>query len=224
MTLSEVEEVSGYIGNFRVKVRQRARFVNEKECTACDKCAEVCPVVLPDEFQQGFSSRKAAYIPHPQAVPSSYLIDIDHCLGNNPVACSKCMDACEKECIDLNMEDKEVELEVGTIVVATGMQTYDPTALDEYGYTRFENVITSLEFERLICGSGPTKGQFVRPSDQQTPERIGFIQCVGSRTENRGNPYCSNVCCMNTTSTTLMLRYTFSIWISALLGRGLRTY
>jgi heterodisulfide reductase subunit A len=205
MTLSEVEEVSGYIGNFRIKVRQRARFVDEKECTSCDKCAEVCPVVLPDEFQHGFSSRKAAYTPHPQSVPSSYLIDIEHCLGNNPVACSKCMDACEKECIDLNMEDKEVELEVGTIVVATGMQTYDPTALDEYGYTRFENVITSIEFERLICGSGPTKGQFVRPSDQQTPKRIGFIQCVGSRTENRGNPYCSNVCCMNTVKDSLLI-------------------
>ena len=205
MTLSEVEEVSGYIGNFRVKVRQRARFVDEKECTACDKCAEVCPVVLPDEFQQGFSSRKAAYIPHPQAVPSAYLIDMEHCLGNNPVACDKCMDICEKQCIDLNMEDKVVELNVGAIIVATGMGAYDPTALDEYGYTRFENVVTTPEFERLICGAGPTNGHLARPSDRQAPKRIGFIQCVGSRTDNRGNPYCSNVCCMNTVKDSLLI-------------------
>jgi len=206
MTLSEVEKVSGHIGNFRVKVRQKARYVNEKECTACSKCAEVCPVVVPDEFQQGFSSRKAIYIPYPQAVPSAYLIDMEHCLGNNPVACDKCMDACEKQCIDLNMQDKEVELNVGVIIVATGMGVYDPTALDEYGYTRFENVITSLEFERLINAAGPTKGHLVRPSDRQTPRHIGFIQCVGSRTENRGNPYCSNVCCMNTVKDSLLIK------------------
>jgi heterodisulfide reductase subunit A len=206
MTLSEVEEVSGYIGNFKVKVRQRARYINEKECTACDKCAESCPVAVPDEFQQGFSSRKAVYIAHPQAVPSAYLIDMEHCLGNNPVACDKCMDACEKQCIDLNMQDSTVEFEVGTIIMATGMGVYDPTALDEYGYTRFENVITTLELERLICGAGPTKGRFVRPSDRQTPRRIGFIQCVGSRTENRGNPYCSNVCCMNTVKDSLLIK------------------
>jgi heterodisulfide reductase subunit A len=206
MTLSEVEEVSGYIGNFKVKVRRKARYVDEKECTACDKCAEVCPVVMPDEFQHGFSSRKAVYIPHPQAVPSAYVVDMAACLGNNPVACGKCVDACEKECIDLNMEDEVVELEVGTIIVATGMSVYDPTQLDEYGYTRFDNVVTSMEFERLICGSGPTQGHLVRPSDHQVPKRIGFIQCVGSRTQNRGNPYCSNVCCMNTIKDSLLIK------------------
>jgi len=206
MTLSEVEEVSGHIGNFRVKVRQRARYIDEKECTACGKCAEVCPVVVPDEFQQGFSSRKATYIPYPQAVPSAYLIDMGRCLGNNPVACDKCVDACEKQCIDLNMPDKEIELNVGVIIVATGMGVYDPTVLDEYGYTRFENVITTLEFERLINAAGPTKGHLVRPSDRQTPRHVGFIQCVGSRTENRGNPYCSNVCCMNTVKDSLLIK------------------
>ena len=205
MTLSEVEDVSGFIGNFKVKVRQKARFVNDIECTSCGECAKVCPVVLPDEFQQGFSSRKAAYIPHPQATPYAYLIDMEHCLGNNPVACVKCMDVCEKQCIDLNMEDKIFDLNVGAIIVATGMDIYDPTPLDEYGYTRFENVITTMEFERLVCGGGPTDGHLARPSDQKTPKRIGFIQCVGSRTENRGNPYCSNVCCMNTVKDSLLI-------------------
>lgn len=206
LAYSSVEDVSGYVGNFKVRVRKKARYVDETLCSACGKCAEACPVVLPDEFQQGFSSRKAAYIDFPQAVPSAFLIDMEHCLGNKPVACVKCVDACEKECIDLHMQDKIVELEVGTIIVATGMGVYDPTQLDEYGYTRFENVITSMEFERLICGGGPTEGHLVRPSDQKTPKRIGFIQCVGSRTENRGYPYCSNVCCMNTVKDSLLIK------------------
>ena len=205
MTLSEVEKISGYVGNFKVQVRQKARYVDESLCNNCGRCVEVCPVVVPDAFQQGFASRKAAYIPFPQAVPSSYAIDMVNCLGNNPVTCDKCVEVCEKECINLNMEDKVVEFPVGTIIVATGMDIYDPTALDEYGYARFENVITTPEFERLICGGGPTEGQLVRPSDHQTPKRIGFIQCVGSRTENRGNPYCSNVCCMNTIKDSLLI-------------------
>ena len=205
MTYSEVEQISGYVGNFKVRVRKKARYVDETVCNSCGRCAEVCPVVVPDSFQQGFTSRKAAYIPLPQAVPSSYLIDMEHCLGNNPVACDKCLDVCEEHCIDLSMQDELVEIDVGVIIVATGMDIYDPTALDEYGYSRFENVITTMEFERLICGGGPTDGQLVRPSDHQTPKRIGFIQCVGSRTENRGNPYCSNVCCMNTIKDSLLI-------------------
>ncbi|MFC1845854.1 CoB-CoM heterodisulfide reductase HdrA2 [Chloroflexota bacterium] len=202
---SEVESISGYVGNFKARIRKKARYIDENECNSCGKCAEVCPVIIPDEFQQGFASRKAAHIPFPQAVPSSYLIDMEHCLGNNPVTCGKCVDVCEKKCIDLNMQDEIIEVDVGVIITATGMSIYDPTVLDEYGYTRFENVITTMEFERLICGGGPTEGHLVRPSDQKTPKRIGFIQCVGSRTDNRGNPYCSNVCCMNTIKDTLLI-------------------
>jgi len=205
MAYSEVEKISGYVGNFKVCVRKKARYVDETECNSCGRCVEVCPVFVPDAFQLGFSSRKAAYLPFPQAVPSSYLINMEECLGNNPITCGKCIDVCEKDCIDLNMKDELVELNVGVIIVATGMDVYDPTALDEYGYTRFENVITTLEFERLICGGGPTEGKVVRPSDLQTPKRVGFIQCVGSRTENRGNPYCSNVCCMNTIKDSLLI-------------------
>jgi heterodisulfide reductase subunit A len=205
MTFSEVEKIEGYVGNFKVRVRKKARYVDESLCNSCGRCAEVCPVVVPDAFQQGFASRKAAYIPFPQAVPSSYAIDMTNCLGNNPVTCDKCVNVCEKECINLNIEDEIVEFPVGTIIVASGMDVYDPTPLDEYGYTRFENVITTMEFERLICGGGPTEGKLVRPSDHQTPKRVGFIQCVGSRTENRGNPYCSNICCMNTIKDSLLI-------------------
>ncbi|MFC1874154.1 CoB-CoM heterodisulfide reductase HdrA2 [Chloroflexota bacterium] len=205
MTFSEVEEISGYVGNFKARIRKKARYVDETLCNSCGECAKVCPVVVSDEFQQGFSLRKAAHIPFPQAVPSAYIIDMENCLGNNPVTCDKCVEVCEKKCIDLNIPDELVELDVGVIIVASGMDVYDPAALDEYGYTRFENVITTLEFERLICGGGPTEGTLVRPSDRQTPKRIGFIQCVGSRTENRGNPYCSNVCCMNTIKDSLLI-------------------
>jgi len=210
MANSEVEAISGYVGNFKVTVRRKARYIDEVECNACGDCVQVCPVVVPDEFQQGFSSRKAIYMPFPQAVPSSYIVDMDNCLGNNPVTCGKCLDVCEKKCIDLNMQDELVEIDVGVIITATGMDIYDPTALDEYGYTRFENVITTMEFERLICGGGPTEGKLVRPSDLQVPKRIGFIQCVGSRTENRGNPYCSNVCCMNTIKDSLLIHEHYS--------------
>ena len=202
---SEIEHVSGFIGNFHVKVRKKARYVNEDECTACSDCVADCPVSIPDEYQQGLSSRKAIYIQLPQAVPSAYLIDMENCLGNNPIACGKCLEACEKECIDFDMQDEIIDLEVGTIIVATGMDVYDPTALDEFGYRSYENVITSMEFERLICAGGPTEGHFVRPTDHKIPKRIAFVQCVGSRSEKLGRNYCSNICCMNTIKDTLLL-------------------
>ena len=206
LSFSEVDSVTGFVGNFNVTIRKKARYVDEKECTACGKCSEVCPVAVPDSYQQGFSSRKAIYLPFPQAVPSSFILDMENCLGNNPIACGKCADVCEKECIDYDDQDELYNIEVGVIIAATGMDVYDPTEYDEYGYTRYENVITSMEFERLICAGGPTGGHFIRPSDEQLPKSIGFIQCVGSRSlDGRGNPYCSNICCMNTVKDTLLL-------------------
>jgi heterodisulfide reductase subunit A len=200
-----VEEVSGYIGNFTVSIRKKPRYVDPELCNACGDCAEVCPVVVPDEYQMGFSSRRAIYIPFPQAVPCSYILNMDDCLGINPIACGKCADVCDKQAIDYDDQGEVVTRDVGAIIVATGLDVYDPTEMDEYGYTRFENVITSMEFERLICAGGPTDGHFVRPSDQERPKRIGFIQCVGSRNPKIGRPYCSNICCMNTIKDTLLL-------------------
>ncbi len=155
-----MEEVSGYIGNFTVTIRKKPRYVDPELCNACDECAAVCPVVVPDEFQMGFSSRKAIYIPFPQAVPCSYILNMDDCLGINPIACGKCAEVCEKEAIDYDDQGEVVTRDVGAIIVATGLDVYDPTEMDEYGYTRFENVITSMEFERLICAGGPTDGHF----------------------------------------------------------------
>jgi heterodisulfide reductase subunit A len=205
-TYSEVEKVSGYVGNFKVQIRKKAKYVDETLCNACGECVKVCPVVVPDENQMGFSSRKAVYMQLPQAVPSAYVINMKDCLGNNPIACGKCLEVCEKKCIDYDMQDELVDVEVGVIITATGLDVYDPTPLDEYGYTRFENVITSMEFERLICAGGPTEGHFIRPADHQTPKTIGFIQCVGSRSERIGNLYCSNICCMNSIKDTVLLK------------------
>jgi len=206
LTYSEIESISGYVGNFHVRVRQKARFVDASECTSCAECEAVCPVLVLDEFQMGLSSRRAIYKPFPQAVPSAYVVDIEHCLGNNPIACAKCVDRCDKHCINFDEQDSIVDLQVGAIIVATGMDTYDPRPLDEYGYTRYEDVITSMEFERLISAGGATQGHFIRPSDRRQPQRIAFIQCVGSRSTARGNPYCSNICCMNTIKDSLLLK------------------
>ena len=205
-TLSEVVDIKGFVGNFGVKILKRARYVDEKECTACGECIPVCPVIRPDEFNLGLSSRRAIFTPFPQAVPSAYVINVNECLGHNPAVCAKCIEACDKDCINFHMSDEEIVEKVGSIIVATGLEAYDPTELDEYGYTRFENVLTSLEFERLINAGGPTKGELVRPTDQKHPRSIGFVQCVGSRSARKGNNYCSNVCCMNTIKSTLMLK------------------
>ena len=206
LTLSEVVDVKGYVGNFKVKIIKKARYVDEASCTACGDCAKVCPVVRPDEFNIGLGSRKAIFSPFPQAVPSAYLINSKECLGHNPAVCSKCVDVCAKKCINFHMSDEEIIEEVGTIIVATGLTPYDPTELDEYGYSRFDNVLTSLEFERLVNASGPTKGNLIRPTDRNQPKSVGFIQCVGSRSARKGGQYCSNICCMNTIKSTFIIK------------------
>ncbi len=205
-TMAEVVDVKGYVGNFDVRILKKARYVNEKECTACGECAKVCPVVRPDEFNEGLSSRKAIYTPFPQAVPSAYVINVNECLGHDLAACAKCLEACDKGCINFHMSDEEIVERVGSIVVATGLEPYDPRQLDEYGYTRFQNVMTSLEFERLVNAGGPTKGEVIRPTDRKCPRSVGFVQCVGSRSARKGGNYCSNVCCMNTVKSTLVLK------------------
>ena len=194
------------MGNFHVRILKRARYVKEKECTACGDCVSVCPVIIPDEFNMGLSSRRAIYSPFPQAVPSAYAVDITQCLGHNPIICGKCIETCKKRCIDFDMNDEELEFDVGTVIVATGMEIFDPTILDEYGYTRYENVLTSMELERLINAGGPTGGEVIRLTDGRIPKSVAFIQCVGSRSQRRGKPYCSNICCMNTVKSTIMLK------------------
>lgn len=205
LTLSEVKEVQGHIGNFRVKILKKARHVS-KECSACGECIQACPQLAPDEFNAGLSIRRAIYIPFAQAVPSRFLIDMNRCLNNQGiVACDRCFQACTRKCIDFAEQDELLNIEVGTIVVATGVDVYDPTALTELGYGKFPNVITTLEFERLISAGGPSGGELIRPSDRKRPAKVAFLQCIGSRSK-RSNPYCSNVCCMNTIKDALLIK------------------
>ncbi len=206
LTYSEVKEVAGYVGNFKVKILKRARYVDENECTACGDCSDVCPVVRPNEFEMGLSTRKAIYSPFPQAVPPAYVINVQDCLGHMPLACERCYEACEKKCINYDMEDEVIEVEVGTIIVATGMKVFDASKITEYGYTKYPNVITSMEFERLINAGGPTGGDLIRLDNMERPRRVAFIQCVGSRSQTRGKPYCSNICCMNTVKDTILIK------------------
>jgi len=205
LTNSEVQEVKGYIGNFKVKVLKRPRYVTD-DCSACNDCSAVCPIAAPNEFDVGLATRKAIYTPFAQAVPSTYIIDREICLNKEGVmTCDKCIKACERQAIDFDMKPQTLDLEVGTIIVATGADVYNPSSLQNYGYTRHPNVITSLEFERLINAGGPSGGNLIRPSDMKIPKSVAFIQCVGSRSK-KGNLYCSNVCCMNTIKDSLLIK------------------
>jgi heterodisulfide reductase subunit A len=190
LTYAELKEVEGYIGNFKVKIEKRPRYVTT-DCTACDLCTQTCPIEVPSEFNLGLGARKAIYVPFPQAVPLIYTIDDEACIG-----CGMCKNVCEPEAIDYDMEPEIIERDVGTIIVATGSEIFDAEKKEEYGYGRLSNVLNALEFERMSSASGPTGGKVLRPSDGKTPLRLGFVQCVGSRDEKVGNLYCSRVCCM----------------------------
>jgi len=206
LTNSEVVDVKGYIGNFRVKVLKKPRYVKE-DCSACGECSKVCPMIAPNEFDAGLALRHAIYTPFAQAVPSTYIIDMNLCLNKDGImVCDKCIKACERQAIDFTMKPETIELEVGTIIVATGADVFDPSTLPQYGYGRYLNVITSLEFERLINAGGPSGGRLIRPSDLKIPKRVAFIQCVGSRSSKTGRTYCSNVCCMNTIKDSLLIK------------------
>ena len=198
---SEVTAVDGSVGNFRIRVQEKPRFVSRKLCNGCGECSKVCPIEVPNEFDANLIPRKAIYTPFAQAVPASYSIDIDHC-----IRCYKCVEACQPGAIDFAQEPREIDLEVGTIVVATGADVCDPSYLASYGYLSSPNVITSLEFERLINAGGPSGGHLTRPSDMQIPKSVAFIQCVGSRSDRSKHLYCSAVCCMNTVKDSLLIK------------------
>ena len=194
MTYSEVEEVAGYIGNFKVKVRKKARYVDEDKCTGCGLCQEKCPVKADSEFEAGIGKRKAIYTPFPQAGPSLPVIDREHCVYFLKGKCRLCEKICEAKAIDFEQVDEFVELEVGSIIIATGYSLFDSSNIYQYGYKRLDNVLDSLEFERMVSSFGPTDGD-IRLKDGSTPQSIAIIHCVGSRDENY-REYCSRVCCM----------------------------
>ncbi len=207
MTYSEVIDISGYVGNFKVKIKQKPRYVDPEKCNLCTDCEDVCPVVVSNEFDMGLSIRKAIYLPFPQAVPSTYTLDMDKCLGLDPIKCGKCIEVCDVEAIDYDVHPEIIEEEVGAIIVATGYDLYPKKMLGEYGYGEDEDIINGLEFERMLSASGPTKGEVRRPSDGKVPKRVVFIQCAGSRDPDNHLPYCSKICCMYTAKHAMLYKH-----------------
>lgn len=195
---SEVMDIDGIVGNFNVKIKRKAAYVNPALCTICGDCSTVCPVWVPSEYDRGLAFRKAIYIPFAQSIPATFTLDVDNCLGLSPIACGKCKEVCKPDAINYDVYEEEIEEKVGTVIVATGYDLYPVEEMAEYGYGKYPDVIDGLMFERILSATGPTGGEVKRPSDGKTPKNIVFIQCSGSRDPERHNSHCSKICCMYT--------------------------
>ncbi|HVP92360.1 MAG TPA: FAD-dependent oxidoreductase, partial [Acidobacteriota bacterium] len=191
LTNAEITGLSGEAGNFEVKLRRKSRYIIEEKCNGCGICAQKCPIEVTDSFNEGLGRRSAIYVKYPQAVPLKYMIDREKCIG-----CGTCAEVCKANAVQYDQEDSEAKLNVGSIILAPGFEPFDARLKSEYGYGRFPNVVTSIEFERILSASGPYGGLILRASDGDIPKKIAFIQCVGSRDFQLGNNYCSAACCM----------------------------
>ena len=210
ISYAELDSLSGYVGNFTAKIRKKARYIDETKCTGCGVCTEKCPSRKGlNEFNMGLNTRGAIYIPFAQAIPNVAVIDAKNCLHFRTGKCGLCEKNCSAGAIRFDQQDEMLERRYGAIIVATGFKPIDASAFDEYAYTQSKDVVTSLEFERIMNAAGPTKGQLVRPSDGKHPREIVFIQCVGSRCSQdaaKGKPYCSKICCMYTAKHAMLVR------------------
>ena len=210
ISYAEVDKVSGFVGNFKATIRKKARYIDETKCTGCGLCTTKCPSRKgKNEFNMNLDNRGAVYIPFAQAIPNVAVIDPEQCIKLKTGKCGLCEKMCSAGAIDYKQQDELIEREYGAIVVATGFQPMDISALGEYGYAENPDVVTSLEFERLMNAAGPTGGTLLRPSDRKHPKTLVFIQCVGSRCDEnneRGKPYCSKICCMYTAKHAMLVR------------------
>ncbi len=207
-TYSEIESMEGFIGNFKVKIRKKARCVDEKLCTGCALCSQKCPTKKNlSEFNEGLGFRPAIYSPFPQAVPNKPVIDKTQCTFFLKGKCKVCEKVCPTKAIRYDQEDQILDIDIGAIVLATGFKVLQPDFFPEYGYGKYKDVIQGLQFERLASASGPTSGEMRRPSDGKEPETVVFVACAGSRDEAKGLPYCSKICCMYTAKHAMLYKH-----------------
>jgi heterodisulfide reductase subunit A len=205
-TLAEVVSVEGEPGDYKVKVRLEPRYVDEELCTGCGVCEEKCPKKVTSEYEQGLTVRKAIFSLFPQAVPNARAIDKDNCIYFQKGKCKACEKFCEANAVDFEQEERIIELNVGAVILSPGLDRYDPEIRQELGFGRWPNVITSIQFERILSASGPFKGEVKRPGDEKHPKKVAWIQCVGSRDKHNANPWCSSVCCMYATKQAIIAK------------------
>jgi len=217
-SFSEIENVQGFVGNFKVTIKKKARYIKDEVCTGCGLCVQKCPIKKNalNEFEEGLATRPAVYVPFPQAVPNIPVIDSTICTYFKTGKCQMCKKVCGRDAIDFEQKDQLITVDVGAIIAATGYKLYTIDkkpdnsiykGYGEYGYGKYKNVVNGLQFERIASASGPTSGEILRPSDHKEPKKIVFIQCVGSRDESKGFSYCSKICCMYTAKHAMLYKH-----------------
>ena len=215
----EILDVKGEAGNFTVKILKKTLHVNVDKCTGCGICGRECPVEAIDIFNEGLARHSATSVKYPQAVPLVYAINRDYCIG-----CGICLGVCKAKAVEYGMEDEIMEINVGAIILAPGFDEYIPPEGNKYGYGKFKNVVTSIEFERILSASGPYSGKILRPSDGDVPEKVAFLQCIGSRDYRDGQPYCSSVCCMYTTKEAIIAKEHMNLLNPTIFSMDIRAY
>ncbi|HUU75198.1 MAG TPA: CoB--CoM heterodisulfide reductase iron-sulfur subunit A family protein [Methanoregulaceae archaeon] len=218
-TYSEVTSIEGEVGHFTVKVKKKPRYIDEEKCNGCGDCIQICPVEVYNRFDAGIGVRKAIYKPHSQAVPDIVIKDPDHC-----IECGLCYDICGCDAVMKEDAEKEFEIEAASIIITTGYEVFDALQKEQFSYLRLPDVVTSLEFERMMNASGPTGGAIRRLSDGKTPSSVVFVQCVGSRDIAQNRPYCSGVCCMYAIKNALLLREKYPETEVTILYMDIRAY
>ncbi len=206
LTYSEVIDVKGAVGSFEVTIKKKPRYVDADKCTGCGTCIEKCPTKVPSEFELGLTTRKAIYVPFSQAVPNIPVIDTEHCRKFTKGKCGVCEKVCPAGAIDYEQKEELITVKVGAIIVATGYSLMNPSIYEEYGYGTIKNVVTSLHIERMLESGGPTGGKVINPKTGEIAKNVVFIQCVGSRDEAKGMPYCSKICCMYTAKHAILIK------------------